>query len=603
MARTNYQLDITAHDKTSKAFASVGRNLKKMRSSVNQTVGRVAKIGSAFAVAGAGATAAMVKMRMTAIDNLAKTADKLGVTTEALRGLQMAAEITGVKTKTMNMALQRMTRRVAEAAMGTGEAKGALQELGLVAADLQRLPLEQQMEKIAEAMGGVEMQSDKVRLAMKLFDSEGVSLVNTLALGEEGLQRMAREAEQLGLSVSRVEAAQIEAANDAMTRARGVSEGFFNQLTVALSPAVTELAANFYQGALDANEMGNVGQAAAQKLFRGFGFVADAVLGIRLAINGIQLVFAEFVQLFLQGVSKIGSVIDFLIDKYNKVAEVLRLDTIDLDVSENVAMLAESFGDQADNIREKIADALNSPLPSERIMEWFDGVQMKARETAEVVAANAPSAVLTETAEEGAKKMSSLTRESQAAALTQVDTIVSTTQSQMDALSGVFKEGSAASKAFFVASQALAAGMAIVNGLQAATAIRTAYAQLAAITANPALLGIGEAHANAATAMGFATAGMIAGQTIASFEGGGFTGLGARVGGLDGKGGMLAVLHPNEKVTDMEKGGSSQPVNISFNIQANDAQGFDELLARRRGMIVSMVNRAMNERGKRGVAQ
>jgi hypothetical protein len=39
-----------------------------------------------------------------------------------------------------------------------------------------------------------------------------------------------------------------------------------------------------------------------------------------------------------------------------------------------------------------------------------------------------------------------------------------------------------------------------------------------------------------------------------SFDGGGFTGLGSRSGGIDGKGGFPAVLHPNETVVDHTRG-------------------------------------------------
>ena len=42
-----------------------------------------------------------------------------------------------------------------------------------------------------------------------------------------------------------------------------------------------------------------------------------------------------------------------------------------------------------------------------------------------------------------------------------------------------------------------------------------------------------------------------------------------------------------------------QPVNVNFTIQANDAQGFDELLNQRRGMITQMISDAMLERGSR----
>lgn len=52
-----------------------------------------------------------------------------------------------------------------------------------------------------------------------------------------------------------------------------------------------------------------------------------------------------------------------------------------------------------------------------------------------------------------------------------------------------------------------------------------------------------------------------------SFEGGGFTGHGARAGGLDGKGGRMAMIHPNETVIDHSKGGASG-VTVINNVDA-----------------------------------
>jgi len=39
-------------------------------------------------------------------------------------------------------------------------------------------------------------------------------------------------------------------------------------------------------------------------------------------------------------------------------------------------------------------------------------------------------------------------------------------------------------------------------------------------------------------------------------------------------------------------------VNITFNIQANDTEGFDDLLSKRRGFIISMINESLNQQGK-----
>ena len=59
---------------------------------------------------------------------------------------------------------------------------------------------------------------------------------------------------------------------------------------------------------------------------------------------------------------------------------------------------------------------------------------------------------------------------------------------------------------------------------------------------------------------GSASAGPLAGQPIfdiaSSFDGGGYTGSGARTGGLDGRGGFMAMMHPRERVYDESRGQS-----------------------------------------------
>ena len=58
-----------------------------------------------------------------------------------------------------------------------------------------------------------------------------------------------------------------------------------------------------------------------------------------------------------------------------------------------------------------------------------------------------------------------------------------------------------------------------------------------------------------------------------SFDGGGYTGNGPRTGGLDGRGGFMAMLHPNETVVDHSRGNSggevvvNQTINVTTGVQ------------------------------------
>ena len=63
-------------------------------------------------------------------------------------------------------------------------------------------------------------------------------------------------------------------------------------------------------------------------------------------------------------------------------------------------------------------------------------------------------------------------------------------------------------------------------------------------------------------------------KSLFSFDGGGDTGNGARSGGMDGKGGFMAMLHPQETVVDRTKGGNAAPV---YNINVYGAKGNSEV--------------------------
>ena len=92
-------------------------------------------------------------------------------------------------------------------------------------------------------------------------------------------------------------------------------------------------------------------------------------------------------------------------------------------------------------------------------------------------------------------------------------------------------------------------------------------------------------------------------NAVTSFDGGGFTGSGSRTGGIDGKGGMLSITHPNETVIDHTKGQQGQPqaqqvANITFNVQAFDSKSFSSGLVQHRAVIVGAVRDAFSRNGR-----
>ena len=295
---SQYKFTIVGKDATKRMFASIKAGLGGVRSAVNSTQVKFA------ALAGVAGIGAMVNANREAIDVLAKTSDKLGIATEELAGLRHAAELTGNSQKNLDLGLQRMTRRISEAAQGSGVAAGALTELGLSATDLAKMTPDEQFRQLADAFQQVDSQGDKVRLGFKLFDTEGVNLINTLELGSEGLRETAAEADALGLALTRVEAAQVEEANDSLLRVGQAVKGLGQQVTVKLAPAISVAAEKLVGFATEGDRMSRVIDAALKFAVKGVGIFADGLRGLQVIVKGVQIAF-EFWKIGVMGVFKI----------------------------------------------------------------------------------------------------------------------------------------------------------------------------------------------------------------------------------------------------------------------------------------------------------
>ena len=130
------------------------------------------------------------------------------------------------------------------------------------------------------------------------------------------------------------------------------------------------------------------------------------------------------------------------------------------------------------------------------------------------------------------------------------------TKMVLDGLGEAFKGVQANNKKMFAVQKAYNIAQAIMSTYTGAAKALETY---------PPPLSF--AMAAAQVAAGMAQVAQIRAQ---SFDGGGFTGRGSRSGGMDGKGGFPAILHPNETVVDHTKG-QSGGITIVNNIDATGA--------------------------------
>lgn len=253
-------------------------SISKFASVVKSASTKVALLGAAMATAAVVGFALLVRQSFKVLDALGKTADKLGITTEALAGLHRAAKLSGNEIKTLEKGLQNMGRGIAEAADGTGEAKDALEFLNLEAKDLIKLSLDRQFFMIADAMENVTNATRKVSVAYDLFGGRGVGLINTLRGGSEALEENFRQLEKLGGAFSRIEVKQIERANDAIDDLRILISGRKGAggVAVGLAPLVEGLANLWKDAGDDSVDMARV----TVRAIGGIATAIDKVIGL-----------------------------------------------------------------------------------------------------------------------------------------------------------------------------------------------------------------------------------------------------------------------------------------------------------------------------------
>jgi hypothetical protein len=571
-----YNTVLTAKDKTAAAFKSVGN------SAAAATV-KIAKIGAAFATAGVAAGIALTKMSMDNVDALAKVSDRLGIATQSLAGLQHAANLAGIENKTLEKSLQNLAVGVSDAADGSGVAKDALIQLGLSAALLEKMPVDQQMLKVADAMQGVELQADKVRLATELFGARGVSVLNMIGEGSQNLVEMAKEADHLGIAINRVDAAQIEAANDSVERAKTVFTGLGNQLADAFSPIIDDVATKFYQSALDAEGFGNIGQDVADALVKGFGFVLDTVQMVQHGILALELVALK-AKKSLQDIFEPSAGMSAYIKQEQEMTQALMKQEITRKEFTNWQIAAQkrlregtfaanaevkqgSVETQAaiDAVIAKLAEFTGNTLPSDRIDLIYKRIKAESEAAAQVIADNSPGKVLLQDFDtNGAliqEKMTFFQEQAVAGEKKRKEFMLMSATAQtshvLGELGNQFAGIASNNKKLFALNKAFQIAQAIMQTYQGATLAMSSY---------PPPLNFVMAAATVASGLG-----QVAQIKAQSFEGGGFTGKGSRSGGIDGKGGFPAVLHPNETVIDHTKGQGMGGITIINNIDAKGA--------------------------------
>lgn len=195
--------------------AQYERQLKKIEGDTGRSTRRMTQQfkGVNSAIAGAGramkgfvaatlsvAGVQQIGRMFSDVAQIQDVADKVGLTTDQLQEYRFAAEQSGVATNTLDMAMQRFSRRVGEAANGTGELLPILKanDLALRNADGSMRSQNDILRDYINLIKNARSDQERLVLAFKAFDSEGAALVNTFRDGTGAIDEQIKRYRDLG---------------------------------------------------------------------------------------------------------------------------------------------------------------------------------------------------------------------------------------------------------------------------------------------------------------------------------------------------------------------------------------------------------------------
>ena len=234
-------------DKTKKAIDDIIKNNKKLEKSF-QVLGVAGAVWlGAKGIAGAVNRAKQAVNAFTTdaakdLDDLAKAANRLGLTSDELDRWSFAAELAGASVSDLETIFKRGSRNILDAVAGIGEGARWMEELGIEAktAEGRIKTIPQVLFEFADNMDSLGSETAKTAAAMGLFGRSGQQLVPLLRQGSEGMRDMLIEADALNVRYGDL-TRKGEDYIDAQVRIARANRAVKDAIAGELLPTLTEL--------------------------------------------------------------------------------------------------------------------------------------------------------------------------------------------------------------------------------------------------------------------------------------------------------------------------------------------------------------------------
>jgi hypothetical protein len=212
--------------------------LEKGAAAIDSVFGKLQKLGTAL-MGGAivGGLAAFTARTIAAGDEIATTAERIGLSTQALQEWTYVADLADVSADELGAAFKFASKNIYDAANGGKESAEAFAALGINVRDANgdMLQADSLIETVAVRFAQMNDPVEKTALAMKVFGKGGAALIPLLNKGAEGIGQLRSEFIALGSGLSNETVA---AANDADDAFKRLKFGWNNLTSNAMRPFI-----------------------------------------------------------------------------------------------------------------------------------------------------------------------------------------------------------------------------------------------------------------------------------------------------------------------------------------------------------------------------
>jgi len=172
----------------------------------------------------------------------ALTAQKVGMNTQALMGLEYAASLSSVSNEELTMGLKFLSRHMFDASKGSAEAMRNFNILGIKTRDAggHLRGADNVLGDISDKFASMPDGAKKTALAVELFGRGGIAMIPMLNKGRAELHKFSAEAKQFGLVLNEKAIRQSELFVVGMKRLKAMLEGVKREVGVALLPIMNK---------------------------------------------------------------------------------------------------------------------------------------------------------------------------------------------------------------------------------------------------------------------------------------------------------------------------------------------------------------------------